>query len=114
MITITTKAADKVKEIADAEALQGQGLRLGSLAAVARAFRTTSTSRTSPPTWMRTFEANGVNLYIDPLSYQYLEGTEIDYVEGHPRLRGSSSTTPTSKAPAAAAQLLGLSPFSRG
>ena len=29
-----------------------------------------------------TFEANGVNLYIDPLSYQYLDGTEIDYVEG--------------------------------
>jgi iron-sulfur cluster insertion protein len=28
------------------------------------------------------FQANGVNLYIDPLSFQYLDGTEIDYVEG--------------------------------
>ena len=24
----------------------------------------------------------GINLYIDPLSFQYLEDTEIDYVEG--------------------------------
>jgi len=24
----------------------------------------------------------GIKLYIDPLSYQYLDGTEIDYVEG--------------------------------
>ena len=29
-----------------------------------------------------TFEDKGVKLFIDPLSYQYLEGTEIDYVEG--------------------------------
>jgi iron-sulfur cluster insertion protein len=28
-----------------------------------------------------TFESNGVRLYVDPLSFQYLDGTEIDYVE---------------------------------
>ena len=28
------------------------------------------------------FEDKGVKLYVDPLSYQYLDGTEIDYVEG--------------------------------
>ena len=28
------------------------------------------------------FESNGVPLFVDPLSYQYLDGTEIDYVEG--------------------------------
>jgi iron-sulfur cluster insertion protein len=27
------------------------------------------------------FESNGVKLFVDPLSYQYLEDTEIDYVE---------------------------------
>ena len=27
------------------------------------------------------FESNGVALYVDPLSYQYLDQTEIDYVE---------------------------------
>ena len=28
------------------------------------------------------FESNGVKLYIDPMSYQYLTGAEIDYTEG--------------------------------
>ncbi len=28
------------------------------------------------------FESHGVKLFVDPLSYQYLDGTEIDYVEG--------------------------------
>ena len=28
------------------------------------------------------FESNGVKLFVDPMSFQYLEGTEIDYVEG--------------------------------
>ncbi len=27
------------------------------------------------------FESNGVKLYVDPLSFQYLENTEIDYIE---------------------------------
>ena len=28
-----------------------------------------------------TFETNGVQLYVDPMSFQYLDGTEVDYVE---------------------------------
>jgi len=28
------------------------------------------------------FECQGVKLYVDPMSFQYLEGVEIDYVEG--------------------------------
>ena len=28
------------------------------------------------------FESHGIALFIDPLSYQYLDGTEIDFVEG--------------------------------
>jgi len=28
-----------------------------------------------------TFEQNGISLFVDPLSLQYLSGTEVDYVE---------------------------------
>jgi len=28
------------------------------------------------------FEAQGVKMFIDPLSFQYLDGTEIDFVDG--------------------------------
>jgi iron-sulfur cluster insertion protein len=82
MITITTKAADKVKEIAEAEALQGQGLRLRVVGGGCSGFSYDLYFEDSPTDMDETFEANGVNLYIDPLSFQYLDGTEIDYVEG--------------------------------
>src|SRR5678815_1053464 len=82
MITITEKAADKVKEIADAEALQGQGLRLRVVGGGCSGFSYDLYFEDQPTDMDETFQANGVNLYIDPLSYQYLDGTEIDYVEG--------------------------------
>jgi iron-sulfur cluster insertion protein len=82
MITITTKAADKVKEIADAEALHGQGLRLRVVGGGCSGFSYDLYFEDQPTDMDETFEANGVNLYIDPLSFQYLDGTEIDYVEG--------------------------------
>jgi iron-sulfur cluster insertion protein len=82
MITITEKAADKVKEIADGEALQGQGLRLRVVGGGCSGFSYDLYFEDKPTDMDETFQANGVNLYIDPLSFQYLDGTEIDYVEG--------------------------------
>ena len=40
------------------------------------------TEMTTNPIAPVTFESNGVKLFVDPLSFQYLEDTEIDYVEG--------------------------------
>jgi iron-sulfur cluster insertion protein len=82
MISITNKAADKVKEIAETEALQGQGLRLRVVGGGCSGFSYDLYFEDQPTDMDETFEANGVNLYIDPLSFQYLDGTEIDYVEG--------------------------------
>jgi iron-sulfur cluster insertion protein len=82
MITITEKAAVKVKEIADSEALQGQGLRLRVVGGGCSGFSYDLYFEDQPTDMDETFQANGVNLYIDPLSFQYLDGTEIDYVEG--------------------------------
>ena len=82
MITITEKAATKVKEIADAEALHGQGLRLRVVGGGCSGFSYDLYFEDKPTDMDETFECNGVQLFVDPLSYQYLEGTEIDYVEG--------------------------------
>ena len=46
-------------------------------------------------------EKNGVMLLIDPMSYQYLVGAEIDYQEGL-EAPSSSSRTPMRRAPAVA------------
>jgi iron-sulfur cluster insertion protein len=82
MITITEKAAAKVKEIADAEAIADQGLRLRVIGGGCAGFTYDLYFENEIGELDEEFESNGVKLYIDPLSFQYLEQTEIDYVEG--------------------------------
>jgi iron-sulfur cluster insertion protein len=82
MITITDKAAEKVKEIAAAEALEGQGLRLRVVGGGCAGFTYDLYFEDKLGEMDEEFEDKGVKLYVDPLSFQYLEQTEIDYVEG--------------------------------
>ncbi|HEY4013695.1 MAG TPA: iron-sulfur cluster insertion protein ErpA [Polyangiaceae bacterium] len=82
MITITEKAAIKVKEIAEAESLLGQGLRLRVVGGGCAGFSYDLYFEDKLGEMDEEFESNGVKLFVDPMSYQYLEGVEIDYVEG--------------------------------
>lgn len=82
MITMTELAADKVKEIAQAEGLEGQGLRLRVVGGGCAGFQYDLYFEDKPTAMDERFESRGVELYVDPLSYQYLDGTEIDYVDG--------------------------------
>jgi iron-sulfur cluster insertion protein len=82
MITITEKAAVKVKEIASAEALEGQALRLCVKGGGCAGFSYDLYFEDKLGEMDEEFESNGVKLYVDPMSLQYLEQTEIDYVEG--------------------------------
>lgn len=82
MISITQLAADKVKEIATAEGLLDQGLRLRVIGGGCAGFQYDLYFEETPTDMDERFTSNGIDLYIDPLSFQYLDGTEIDYVEG--------------------------------
>lgn len=82
MITITEKAAEKVQEIATAESLAGQGLRLRVIGGGCSGFSYDLYFDETPTELDETFEDKGIKLFVDPLSFQYLDGTEIDYVEG--------------------------------
>lgn len=82
MISITDRAASKVKEIAETESLTEQGLRLRVVGGGCAGFTYDLYFEDQVTDMDETFESNGVKLYIDPLSFQYLENTEIDYVEG--------------------------------
>ncbi|HHH29789.1 MAG TPA: iron-sulfur cluster insertion protein ErpA [Polyangiaceae bacterium] len=81
-ISITDKAAQKVLEIAAEEDLAGQGLRLRVIGGGCAGFNYDLYFEDSPTSMDEEFEDKGVKMYVDPLSFQYLDGTEIDFVEG--------------------------------
>lgn len=82
MITLTDKAAEKVKEIREAEGLGAQGLRVRVIGGGCSGFSYDLFFEDETTDLDQTFESQGIPLYVDMMSYQYLDGTEIDYVEG--------------------------------
>ena len=82
MITVPERAAEKVKSIAAEESLEGQGLRLRVIGGGCAGFTYDLYFEDAVSDVDEQFESLGVKLYVDPLSFQYLEDTEIDYVEG--------------------------------
>jgi iron-sulfur cluster insertion protein len=83
MISLSERASAKVKEIQQAEGLVGQGLRVRVIGGGCSGF-----------TYDLFFddefndeidervESQGIPLFVDMMSLTYLEGTEVDYVEG--------------------------------
>lgn len=82
MLTLTEKAAEKVKEIRDAEGIEATlGLRLRVVGGGCSGFAYDLYFDT-PQDSDRKFDSNGVQLIVDQMSLMYLVGTEVDYVEG--------------------------------
>jgi iron-sulfur cluster insertion protein len=81
MIRLTTMATEKVKEIRKAEGTENYGLRVRVVAGGCSGFSYDLYFDEQPTPDDKVFETDGVKIFIDNLSYRYLEGTEIDYVE---------------------------------
>src|SRR2546430_6287814 len=83
MLSLTEKAAEKVREIQEAEKdiPKEYGLRLrvvgGGCSGFAYDLYFDAVQETD-----RLFDSHGVKLVVDPMSLQYLAGTQVDYVEG--------------------------------
>ncbi len=78
---LTTKAAEKVREIRAAEGLGEQGLRVRVLGGGCSGFSYDLFFEDEISDLDQRFESHGISMYVDMMSYQYLEGVEIDYVE---------------------------------
>ncbi len=81
MISLTPVAAEKVREIANQEGLEGQGLRLRVIGGGCAGFQYDLYFEDSPTDMDERYESHGIPLYVDPLSNQYLDGTQIDFVD---------------------------------
>ena len=81
-VSLTTKAVEMVKKALEEEGLQGHGLRIavrgGGCSGLEYALDFSDTSRPGDTTVI----IDGLTVYIDMASAQFLKGTEIDYVSG--------------------------------
>ncbi|CAG0964593.1 Iron-sulfur cluster insertion protein ErpA [Rhodocyclaceae bacterium] len=85
-IVFTDNAANKVKELIQEEGNPELKLRVFVTGGGCSGFQYGFTFEESANEDDTAMEKNGVTLLIDPMSYQYLVGAEIDYTEG---LQGS-------------------------
>lgn len=81
MITITKSAADKVAEIAAAEGIKNQILRVKIVGGGCNGYQYDLYFEDNTSDFDETFESNGITLVADQVSYSYLDGCNIDYVD---------------------------------
>ena len=81
-LVFTDAAASKVKQLIDEEGNMDLKLRVFVTGGGCSGFQYGFTFDESQAEDDTVMEKNGVMLLIDPMSYQYLVGAEIDYSEG--------------------------------
>lgn len=81
-LLFTDSAASKVKELIEEEGNPGLKLRVFVTGGGCSGFQYGFTFDEEVNDDDTTLEKGGVTLLIDPMSYQYLVGAEIDYSEG--------------------------------
>ena len=80
-LTVTERAAEAILKIAAGEGLDGQALRLRVMGGGCAGFSYDLYFEETVSDMDEVFESFGVKLCCDPLSFQYLDGVEIDYVD---------------------------------
>ena len=81
-LVFTDSAANKVKELIEEEGNPNLKLRVFVTGGGCSGFQYGFTFDEEVNEDDSTMEKNGVTLLIDPMSYQYLVGAEIDFTEG--------------------------------
>ena len=82
-IGITDRAVKEVRRIVTDQNLPGEtALRVGVKGGGCSGFSYDLYFEDETSDLDQSFESHGIPIYVDMMSFQYLEGTEIDYVEG--------------------------------
>jgi iron-sulfur cluster assembly accessory protein len=81
-VVLTPKAVEMVREAMTRESLEGYGLRVSVVGGGCSGFQYGLDFENEEKAMDLTYDLDGLKIYIDPMSSQYLEGTQIDYVQG--------------------------------
>ncbi len=82
MISLSEGAAVKVIELIKDRPSPTEGLRVGVRGGGCSGFTYFLEFAESPNQGDRELDSHGVKLYVDPKSYLYLMGTQVDFVDG--------------------------------
>lgn len=81
MITLTETAVGKVKEILSSQEPKPEGLRISVVGGGCSGFSYSMAFENSPGMLDKTYNFDGLKVFIDQASMLYLDGAEVDYVE---------------------------------
>jgi len=81
MINLTPTAVGKVKEILDTQDPKPTGLRISVVGGGCSGFSYSMAFENSPGFLDKTYEIEGLKVFVDQASMLYLDGAEVDYVE---------------------------------
>src|SRR3990172_10982429 len=82
MITVTERAAEKLRDVLTAEQKMNHGLRVYVTGGGCHGFQYGMAIEERPGDEDHTVEAHGVKLFVDPQSAPLLAGAEVDFVDG--------------------------------
>jgi len=80
-IELTPRAVEKAKEILSRQNPAPMGLRVSVVGGGCSGFSYQMNFEGDPSGIDKTFEFDGLKVFVDQVSLMYLEGTKIDYVE---------------------------------
>jgi iron-sulfur cluster assembly accessory protein len=81
VVSLTDAAASKLSDLTKAEPNPSIGLRVYVYSGGCSGYRYGMMLEDAPTDADRVLHANGVRVYVDENSIQYLEGSQIDYVD---------------------------------
>jgi iron-sulfur cluster assembly protein len=81
LVVLSDAAATKLRELVEAEQNPSIGLRVYVYSGGCSGFRYGMMLEDQPSTEDITVESKGIKVYVDRQSTQYLEGSEIDYLD---------------------------------
>lgn len=81
MINVSSSAATKINELLAEEQKKDSGLRVFVQGGGCSGFQYGLMIEESAGPTDQSFEVNGIKLFVDPISAQYLNGAEVDFVD---------------------------------
>lgn len=81
MVQLTERAVEKVREILSSQDPQPAGLRIAVVGGGCSGFSYSMAFENQPNMLDKTYNYNGLKVFVDQASLLYLDGAEVDYVE---------------------------------